>query len=238
MNLYHPYTIFPLGDSALTIDLGNVINDETNKKVLQLYHQIKEAHIPYISDLIPAYSSLTVCYDVHLVYANDHSAFETMAALIENITAEASQPKELVTRVIEVPVCYDSKYAYDIYEIGSQKNLSPEETIAIHTSKTYRVYMLGFLPGFAYMGEVDDPIAVPRKAEPRLNVEAGSVGIAGKQTGIYPLLSPGGWQIIGRTPLKLFTKNAANPVLFQPGDEVKFYSITDHEFADYQRRYS
>lgn len=238
MNLYHPYTIFPLGDSALTIDFGNVIDGEVNKRVLQLYHQIKEAHIPYISDLIPAYSSLTVYYDVPLVHTNEQCAFDTMAELIENITAETLKQKEQTARIIDIPVCYESKYAYDIYEIALEKNLSPEEVIAIHTSKTYRIYMLGFLPGFAYMGEVDDQIAVPRKELPRTNVEAGSVGIAGKQTGIYPLLSPGGWQIIGRTPVKLFSKEAANPVLFQPGDEVKFYSITEHEFADYQRRYS
>lgn len=238
MNIYHPYTIFPLGDSALTIDFGNVINDEINKKVLQLYYQIKEAHIPYISDVIPAYSSLTVCYEVYSIYANDHSSFETMAELIENIAAGETKSKENISRVIEVPVCYATKYAYDLNEIASQKNLSPEDVIAIHTSKAYRVYMLGFLPGFAYMGEVNDEIAVPRKNQPRINVEAGSVGIAGKQTGIYPLLSPGGWQIIGRTPLTLFDKDAVNPVLFQPGDEVKFYSISEHEFADYQRRYS
>jgi len=230
--------MFPLGDSALTIDFGNSIDDQTNQKVLQLYHQIKDAHIPYLTDLVPAYSSLTVYYDVISVYSTEHSAFEAISELIENITEEKPKPVDGTKRLIDIPVCYEIKYALDIYEIARQKNLSVEEIIAIHTSKTYRVYMLGFIPGFSYMGLVDEQIEVPRKTEPRPNVEAGSVGIAGRQTGIYPLNSPGGWQIIGKTPLRLFNKDLAQPVLFEPGDEVKFYSITEDEFEDFKKRNS
>ena len=238
MSIYHPYTMFPLGDSALTIDFGNSIDDQTNQKVLQLYHQIKDAHIPYLTDLVPAYSSLTVYYDVISVYSTEHSAFEAISELIENITEEKPKPVDGTKRLIDIPVCYEIKYALDIYEIARQKNLSVEEIIAIHTSKTYRVYMLGFIPGFSYMGLVDEQIEVPRKTEPRPNVEAGSVGIAGRQTGIYSLNSPGGWQIIGKTPLRLFNKDLAQPVLFEPGDEVKFYSITEDEFEDFKKRNS
>lgn len=238
MNIYHPYTIFPLGDSALTIDFGNVIDDEINKKVLLLFQQIRQKNIPYVIDLVPAYSSLTVYYDFRLICNTKKTAFETFAEIIEDLAAETFRDTEEPTRFIKVPVCYESRYGLDIYEIASKKNLSPEDIIAKHTSKTYRVYMLGFLPGFAYMGEVDDEIAVARKTEPRINVAAGSVGIAGKQTGIYPLISPGGWQIIGRTPLQLFTKDSEHPVLFEPGDEVRFYSITENEFKDYQKRHS
>lgn len=230
--------MFPLGDSALTIDFGNSIDDQTNQKVLQLYHQIKDAHIPHLTDLVPAYSSLTVYYDVISVYSTEHSAFEAISELIENITEEKPKPVDGTKRLIDIPVCYEIKYALDIYEIARQKNLSVEEIIAIHTSKTYRVYMLGFIPGFSYMGLVDEQIEVPRKTEPRPNVEAGSVGIAGRQTGIYPLNSPGGWQIIGKTPLRLFNKDLAQPVLFEPGDEVKFYSITEDEFEDFKKRNS
>jgi len=238
MNIYHPYTIFPLGDSALTVDFGNIIDEETNKKVLHLFHQLRERQIPYVTDLVPAYSSLTVYYDLQLIYNSSRTAFETFAEAIENLAEEKSKPNHQASKRIDVPVCYESKYALDIYEIASKKNLSPEEVIAIHTSKTYRVYMLGFLPGFAYMGEVEEQIAIPRKTEPRINVDPGSVGIAGKQTGIYPLASPGGWQIIGRTPVQLFKKDDAQPVLFEPGDEVQFYSITEDEFKDYQKRHS
>lgn len=238
MSIYHPYAMFPLGDAALTIDFGNSIDDETNKKVLQLYNQIKDAHIPYITDLVPAYSSLTVYYDVVSIHSTEQSAFEVISELIENITEEKPRSSNSTNRLIDIPVCYENKYALDIDEIARQKNLTPEEIIAIHSSKTYRIYMLGFIPGFSYMGLVDERIAVPRKTEPRLNVEAGSVGIAGRQTGIYPLNSPGGWQIIGKTPLQLFNKDLAQPVLFEPGDEVKFYSITEDEFEDFKKRYS
>lgn len=238
MSRYHPYTMFPLGDAALTIDFGNSIDDETNQKVLQMYHQIRSAHIPYITDLVPAYSSLTIYYDVISVYSAEHSAFEVLSELIENITEETPQPYSSTKRVIDIPVCYEPRYALDMNEIAREKNLSAGEIIALHTSKIYRVYMLGFIPGFTYMGLVDERIAVPRKTEPRLNVEAGAVGIAGRQTGIYPLNSPGGWQIIGKTPVQLFNKNWTQPVLFEPGDEVKFYSITEDEFEDFKKRYS
>lgn len=238
MNLYHPYTIFPLGDAALTIDFGNIINEEINKKVLRLFHQIRKKNISGITDLIPAYSSLTVYYDLQSFHQSEQTAFETVATLIEKLATENTEQITGPPRRIELPVCYESKYALDIYEIATRKNLSPEEIISIHTSNTYRVYMLGFLPGFAYMGEVDEEIAFPRKTEPRLNVAAGSVGIAGRQTGIYPLISPGGWQVIGRTPVQLFKKDSEHPVFFEPGDEVRFYSITEDEFKDYQKRNS
>jgi inhibitor of KinA len=130
-------------------------------------------------------------------------------------------------------VCYGEKYAWDINEIAKEKSIPVDEIIRLHTAKKYRVYMIGFLPGFAYMGEVDEKIAIPRKAQPRTSVEGGSVGIAGMQTGIYPIDSPGGWQIIGKTPLKLFDKERDDPVLLKPGDEIEFYSITENEFSIY-----
>jgi inhibitor of KinA len=133
-------------------------------------------------------------------------------------------------------VCYAERFALDLEELVQQKHLSKQEIIQLHTSITYRVYMIGFLPGFAYMGEVDEKIAMPRRQQPRTAVPEGSVGIAGAQTGIYPFTSPGGWNIIGRTPLKLFDKDKEEPTFFKPGDEVTFYSITEDEFAHYQSR--
>src|SRR5579875_475557 len=207
MNLYHPYTIFPLGDSALTIDFGNVIDESINKKVIKLFHQIEKVSHPHIIDLVPAYSSLTVYYDVAALYKEDETAFETMCEIIEEIAAQKPAEEEKKFNLIEIPVCYSKTFALDIHQIAAEKNLSVEDIIQIHTSKTYRVYMLGFLPGFAYMGEVDERIAFPRKQTPT-KVFAGAVGIAGKQTGIYPFESPGGWQLIGRTPMQLFNKNS------------------------------
>ena len=132
-----------------------------------------------------------------------------------------------------IPVCYDDEFAIDLPWIAEQKNLTREEIVLLHSSRQYHVYMLGFLPGFSYMGEVDERIVVPRKPEP-LPISAGSVGIAGKQTGIYPLNSPGGWQIIGRTPLKMFNKDNDEPCLLKAGDSVEFYSITIDEFNHIQ----
>ena len=155
---------------------------------------------------------------------------------IENLIEEDIEISSLPSRNIKIPVCYSAKYALDLQEISKQKNLATDEIVRLHTTKKYRVYMIGFLPGFAYMGEVDEAIAFPRKAQPRKIVEAGSVGIAGSQTGIYPLDSPGGWQIIGKTPIQIFNKEKADPVLLQPGDEIEFYSITEDEFTNYKNR--
>lgn len=236
MLTYHPYTIFPLGDTALTIEFSNIIDREINKKVLTLFRQLGEANIPYITDLVPAYSSLTVHYRVSALHRQDATAFEVMAEMIENLTEERASPEQQASRYFEVPVCYEEKFAPDLKEVLEKKNISAEELISLHTEKPYHVYMLGFLPGFPYMGEVDEKLKMPRK-EPR-QVKAGSVAITGMQTGIYPFDTPGGWQVIGRTPLSIFNKEWTQPALFAPGDTIKFFSITPDEFEDYQRRNS
>ena len=236
MNPFQPYSIFPLGDSALTVDFGNIISEDINKKVLRLFHHLKSFADHSVIDIVPAYSSLTVYYDVTSFYHPQKTAFETMADILEKLFSKSTNvPLEEKTNYFEIPVCYSKKYALDINYFSEKNEISPEEIIRLHTSKTYKVYMLGFLPGFTYMGEVDHRIAIARKPVP-IKLFAGAVGIAGKQTGIYPLESPGGWQIIGRTPIKVFKKEDKNPVLFQPGDEVKFYSITEDEFENYQAR--
>lgn len=229
------YTIFSLGDAALTIDFGNRIDEDTNKHVLQLYQKLKDFS-PSIIDLVPAYSSLTVYYDVLSLRTKTQSAFNAMKTLIEPLLQQTEKEKTVAQRTVQIPVCYDENFALDINEIAAQKNISVEEVIHLHTAKAYRVFMIGFLPGFAYMGKVDERLATPRKAQPRTNVAAGSVGIAGEQTGVYPLASPGGWNIIGRTPVKLFDPTKEESVLLQPGDEVMFYSITQDEFENYQSR--
>jgi len=236
MNPYHPYAIFPLGDRGLVIDFGNRIEEAVNKKVLQLYNHLKVRSHHWIMDFVPAYSSLTIYYDVYGVCqkkAEGKTAFETMADIVEDLINGEGPTLEKQARLIEVPVCYSEKFAVDIEYISRQKNIHVEEIIHLHTSRTYRVFMIGFLPGFAYMGQVDERIAIPRKQQPQ-NVVAGAIGIAGSQTGIYPLDSPGGWQIIGQTPMKLFNKNKSRPVLLEPVDEIKFYSITEDEFENYQ----
>jgi inhibitor of KinA len=235
MNRFQPYSIFPLGDSALTIDFGNVISESVNKKVLQLFHHLKTVGDKIIIDVVPAYSSLTIYYDVALFRHGDKSAFDAVTEILENWFSQNLNITQHSSNHFEIPVCYSKKFAIDIDHLSEHNDLSIEEIIFIHTSRTYRVYMLGFLPGFTYMGEVDPRIAIDRKPIP-IKLPAGAVGIAGRQTGIYPLASPGGWQIIGRTPTKVFRKENKCPVLFYPGDEVKFYSISEDEFENYQAR--
>jgi len=230
-----PYRIFPLGDSALTIDFGNVIDEDVNNCVFASFHQLKQHSLPGIIELIPAYSSLTVCYDVTAFKKKAHNGktvFESVKEWVEEKLHEQFSFNEKTPAEIKIPVCYAAEFAPDIEQLARTKGLSTEEVIEIHTSKSYKVYMLGFLPGFAYMGEVDERIAMPRKQQPQ-NILPGSVGIAGKQTGIYPFASPGGWQIIGRTPLKMFDIENENPTLLQAGQTVQFYSISKNEFENY-----
>ena len=235
------FHIFPLGESALVIDFGDKIDVETNNKVGRLFRRLKEIEEPIITDLVPAYSSLAVYFDVFILQKEklaSESSFDLMSELVGSLATEEEEYLEEETSLIEIPGCYGGGFGPDLSISARHKDLSEDQLADIHTSCIYRVYMIGFLPGFPYMGEVDERIQLPRKLVPRLDVPAGSVGIAGRQTGIYPLYSPGGWQIIGRTPVGLFNKEKECPVLLKAGDKVKFYSITENEFADYQGRNS
>jgi len=224
------YHIYACGDSALTIELSNVMDELINEQILSLFHCLQKQKNKFIKDIIPAYSSLTVIYYVIEIKKHHDNAFIFIRDWIENILANQYLQVTIDHRLITIPVCYDTSLALDIIELAAQKNISVQELIHLHTQKKYRVYMIGFLPGFAYMGKVDERIAAPRKSTPRTNIIAGSVGIAGEQTGIYPLDSPGGWNIIGRTPLKMFDATKEQPTFLQAGDEVEFVSISLEEF--------
>jgi len=232
------YKISSLGEAALIIDFGNTIDEAINKMVHSLFYQLQHDPIPGMIEAVPAYSSLTIYYDILFIrniVNKQITAFEWVAESLKKFipkqNIETGDPQIL----IRVPVCYENGSAPDLDFIATRNQISPGEVIHLHTSATYHIYMLGFLPGFAYMGMVDEKISSPRKQKP-VFVEAGSIGIAGKQTGIYPFRSQGGWQIIGRTPLKLFDKEKINPVLFKAGDKVQFYSITKDEFEDIKGR--
>jgi inhibitor of KinA len=230
-----PYRIFPLGDSALTIDFGNVIDETINIEVLKRFNYILQHPLPGIIEAVPAYSSLTLYYDVvalHRSIPKDHPVFDWMKSQAEQLLSISLPTEPTAQRTIRIPVCYDELFAPDIAMLAAKKQLNIDEVVQLHTSKSYRVYMLGFLPGFSYMGLVDERIAMARKSQPK-QVAAGSVGIAGRQTGLYPLASPGGWQIIGRTPLRLFDAGREDPVMLRAGDMVEFYSISKDEFTGY-----
>lgn len=230
-----PYSIFSLGDAAITIDFGNIISERINQEVISRFHQLRENPFSGIIDIIPAYSSLTIYYDIVKVRqynSGTETAFETVKQLFEEKMNKPGPERAIEKKLIKIPVCYEAEYAPDLQQFLSVKKIVREELIALHTQKTYRVFMIGFLPGFPYMGEVDEKIAMPRKQQPNI-VAAGSVGIAGKQTGIYPLISPGGWHIIGRTPIKLFDANREEPIFLKAEDTVQFYSISKAEYENY-----
>jgi len=222
-----PVKIFPLGESALTIEFSNEISPEINDNVINLSNYFEKSNFAGFIETVPAYGSLTICYDVPAVRKN-FSEFPTAFEAVKNLTEKAIhnliENKKTGYRLVEIPVRFDKESALDLEFIAEANNLETREIIKIFTARIYRVYMLGFLPGFAYLGEVDEKIAMPRKSSPRLKVPRGSVGIAGKQTGIYPLASPGGWQIIGRTDVELFTPESETLTFLQAGDSVKFHS--------------
>ena len=229
------YRIFPLGDAALTVEWGHCIDEEINKEVLARFAQLRSDPLPGMTEVSPAYNSLAIFYDVPAVKKltpAGTSAFEWMQKQVEQFVRSAPAISTKNPRLIKVPICYDKQFAPDLAGLATKNKLTIEEVIEIHLSVTYRVYMLGFLPGFTYMGQTDERIAMDRKLQPT-PVSAGSVGIAGRQTGIYPLASPGGWHVIGRTPLRLFDASREEPVLLQAGDNVQFFSIDRHEFENY-----
>lgn len=228
------YKIFPLGDAALIIDFGNIIDESINKLVHAVFYQLQKDPIPGMIESVPAYCSLTIYYDVLFIrkkISGQKTAFDWISEKVREYLSRERIEVEDSGTFIKIPVCYEKEYGTDLDFIALLNQITIDEIIHLHTSAIYRVYMLGFLPGFAYMGMVDEKIAAPRKQFPA-PVEAGSIGIAGRQTGIYPLRSPGGWQIIGRTPLSLFDKEKENPTLFKSGDNVQFYSITKDEFEN------
>lgn len=234
MNMMMPYVTYPMGDTAVTIDYGNNIDPGINAVIMALYRYLIAHPLPGITDLVPAYSSLTLFYDP-VVYrheiGNGIAVHERIAMQLKDIIDKGLKEDTSDAGLIRVPVCYEEGFAPDLPELCAYSGLSAEEVIRLHTANEYRVYMLGFLPGFAYMGTVNNAIAMPRKPRPQ-TITAGSVGIAGKQTGIYPMASPGGWQIIGRTPCSLFDVTTGH-TLFQPGDRVQFYPISSYEFDHY-----
>jgi inhibitor of KinA len=222
--------IFPLGESALTIEFSNEISPETNDQVIALANYFETDKFAGFVETVPAYASLTIIYDVWTVrtkFRQFPTAFEAVKSFVENALTKLPKIEKGDARAIEIPVRFDEKSAPDLKFVGETNNLSPDDVIEIFTNRIYRVYMLGFLPGFAYMGEIDARIAAPRKIAPRAKVPAGSVAIAGRQTGIYPFASPGGWQIIGRTDVEMFTSNRENPTFLRAGDSVKFSKTND-----------
>ncbi|SET21027.1 inhibitor of KinA [Salinibacillus kushneri] len=229
------YQLYPLGDQAIVIDLGDSINKDIHQRVRTVMLQLDEQSFDWMIEYVSSFTSVTIYYDpIKVIKAQSCSSptlpYDFVAQTINRLL-QTSEPKRITDpQVVEIPVLYGGKAGPDLKEVAQYNRLAPKEVIDIHTSKAYFVYMIGFAPGFPYLGGMSKRIAMPRKPTPRLSIPAGSVGIAGEQTGIYPIATPGGWQIIGQTPVKLFTPSYSPPSLLQAGDSIRFTSITAEEF--------
>ena len=208
--------IVPLGDAALLIQLGDEIDLTINQRVHALAAILDASPIEGFIETVPAYGTLILHYDpLILTYAKISKWVRAKLDQVED--TKLSKPRQ-----VQVPVRYDGEFGSDLEFVASNCGLSVEDVIRLHSARTYTVYMMGFTPGFPYMGKLDGAIATPRLPTPRTRVPAGTVAIAGSQTGIYPIDSPGGWRLIGWTSLRLFDLESESPFLFSPGDEVKF----------------
>ena len=208
--------IVPLGDSSLLVQFGNEVDIQINQRVHALASLLDASPFKGVIETVPAYTTLLVQYDPLVISFTQVRDF--LREKISQVEETATQkPKQL-----EVPVRYGGEYGIDLEAVARHLKLQIEDIIRIHTQRRYTVFMMGFTPGFPYMGKLDERLVMPRLETPRTRVLAGTVAIAGSQTGIYPIASPGGWQLIGWTPLKLFDPNSETPFLFSPGDDVKF----------------
>jgi inhibitor of KinA len=217
-------TFSPLGDNAVRMRFGNAISEETNVHIRKIALLLEKEKIKGIIEWTPTYTSISVYYNSLVI------DYKELCKILKKLQSRAETEKLPPAREIVVPTCYGGKFGPDLENVATTNNLTVEEVISIHSKPLYLVYMLGFSPGFPYLGGMDKHIATPRLATPRLKIEAGSVGIADVQTGIYSIDSPGGWQIIGKTPLKLFDVAGENPFLLQAGDTLRFKSITEEEY--------
>ena len=218
------YQILIEGDSSVLIVFGDRISPETNQRITSTVQLIREQRIEGIVDMIPAFVSLLINYNPLVI------SYDALKKRLEKILQVETKASETVKRVFEIPVCYGGEYGPDLKNIADHAGLSEEEVISIHTSCDYLIYMLGFLPGFCYLGGLDERIHTPRLDTPRLKIPAGSVGIGGSQTGIYPMDSPGGWQLMGKTPVKTYDPQRETPILVQAGEYIRFVRIDEDEF--------
>jgi len=217
-------TFKPMGDSAIQITFGDKIKPEINSLVTEFFQLIKTQKIEGIIDMIPAFSTLLINYDPRIIFYKD---LEKKLTQLTNFDVAISS---LNSRIFEIPVLYGDDYGTDLENVAQLAGITQEEVINIHSGTDYLIYMLGFLPGFPYLGGLDERIHTPRLATPRIKIRSGSVGIGGQQTGIYPLESPGGWQLIGRTPIKTYDATSSIPILFNAGDYIRFVPITKSQY--------
>lgn len=224
--------IYPLGDAAVVLHFGDAIDLAVHYRIQAVEAYLREHPFPGLLEQVPAFTTLTLYYDPWI--ASQGGELDPYDTVVQQVRAKLQElpPQQAppVPVVVEVPVCYGGSFGPDLDRVARYLGLSVSEVVALHTQPAYQVYMMGFVPGFPYLGGLDARLATPRKDVPRPRVPAGSVGIAGAQTGVYPLDTPGGWQLIGRTPLRLFDPRREEPSLLQAGNQVRFFAITPEEY--------
>jgi len=225
------YQVVPNGDSAITIIFNDDISESLTKKIINLSSTIKQSLGDALTDIIPAYQSLTI------FFKNEIIQLEKLINDIESLLHLPLTEVSYQSKTITIPVCYDTEYSPDLIKLAEHCKLTVEEVISVHSQQCYLVHMLGFLPGFLYLGGLSPSLSCPRKSTPAISIPAGSVAIGGNQTGIYPVSSPGGWHIIGRTPLNLFNLESESPFVANPLDKICFSAISKAEFLEIEKRF-
>lgn len=211
-------------DCSLCVEFGNTISDRVNRRVNAYAAILEQAAIPGVIELVPTYRSLTVHYRPEII------EYKRLSLILEKLLREVTETTNLPEEKISIPVLYGGVFGPDLCHVAACHGLTEQEVINLHCKPSYLIYMVGFLPGFCYLGGLDERIATPRLKVPRVSIPEGSVGIADQQTGIYPIQSPGGWQLIGRTPIKLYDPNREEPILPRAGMHLKFCPIDQKEF--------
>ncbi|PGZ98596.1 kinase [Bacillus pseudomycoides] len=226
-----------LGDQAIVVTFGQKINMEIYKQVQSLFETLQNVPFAGMIECVPSYTSVTIYYDAYILHREKKinvSPYDYVCDYVQSLLQDETDKEMKEYKYISIPVCYGGEYGPDLEEVAKHHGLTTEDVIRIHSESTYFVYMLGFTPGFPYLGGMSQRIATPRKHTPRLKIPAGSVGIGGSQTGIYPLETPGGWNIIGRTPISLFRPQKVPPTYLQSGMYLRFIPITETEFQQWE----
>ena len=224
--------MYPLGDAAIVLQFGDAINRATHLSIQAFTTALEALPFAGFREYVPAFTTVTVYYDPWIVSRRGQDdPYESVRQSLQQVLQQVkAHPEDNRIRFLDIPVCYGGKWGPDLELVAALNEITCQEVIRLHAREDYLVYMLGFAPGFPYLGGMNDRIAAARKDKPRARVPAGSVGIAGKQTGIYSIPSPGGWQLIGRTPLVLFDPRRESPSLLQAGDHIRFVPITEKEY--------
>ena len=228
------FSILQVSETSALIEFGNKIDKNINKKIRIFAEYLDKNPFYGFIEYVPYFSSISVIYNPIMIKSDE--PYKTVKLKLEDILSKIDFAYDYEEHIVEIPVCYGHEFGPDIENVAETNNLTVDEVIKIHSKGEYLVYMIGFAPGFPYLGGMSEKIAAPRRESPRTAIPEGSVGIAGMQTGVYPIETPGGWQLIGRTPIKLFNLDGDTKSLLKPGDIAKFYPISYEEYLELRQK--